>query len=179
MPPEPARNDDDDDNVPTMQELNNRFNRLQYPENNDRVVANRNTERDDYGQQVDPRMVGLNADQLDRYHQEMERRNLEAYQDRLQHEGRQGPFTRIDDDGDDDYIEPRDDDDDDDDYIEPYDEEELERRIDAFNNRDGNVQQQGGRKRRKTNRKRKSSKKRKTVRKKRGRKRKTTKKRSG
>jgi hypothetical protein len=158
MPPEPARNDDDDDNVPTMQELNNRFNRLQYPENNDRVVANRNTERDDYGQQVDPRMVGLNADQLDRYHERMQRGNLEAYQNRLQNEGRQGPFTRIDDD--------------DDDYIEPYDEEE-------FNNRDGNVPQQGGRKRRKTTRKKKSAKKRKTVKKKRGRKRKTTKKRRG
>lgn len=165
MPPEPARNDDDDDNVPTMQELNNRFNRLQYPENNDRVVANRNTERDDYGQQVDPRMVGLNADQLDRYHERMQRGNLEAYQNRLQNEGRQGPFTRIDDD--------------DDDYIEPYDEEELGRRIDAFNNRDGNVPQQGGRKRRKTTRKKKSAKKRKTVKKKRGRKRKTTKKRRG
>jgi hypothetical protein len=157
MPPESPRNNDDDDDVPTMRELHNRLNRLQYPENNDRVVANRNIERDDYPQQVDPRMVGLNADQLDRYHEEMERGNLEAYQNRLQNEGRQGPFTRIDDG-------------DDDDYIEPYDEEELGRRIDAFNNRDGNVQQQGGRKRRKTTRKRKSAKKRKTIRKKRGRK---------
>ena len=150
MPPEPENNDDD---VPTLEDLQNRLARLQEPENN------RNIERDQYPQQIDPRRFGLNEQELAEYERQLEEGNRLAYQNRLQHEGRQGPFTRIDDDNDSLYGDHDDDD------IEPYDEDELERRIAAFNN-DRNVQQGG--------RRRKLTKKKKTVR--RIRRRKTTRK---
>jgi hypothetical protein len=96
--------------------------------------------------QIDPRSVGLNEEQRNEYHRQLEEGNRLAYQERQMREGRQEPFIRIDDDNDDDDIEP-------------YDEDELERRIASLNNNNENIRQQGGRRRKQT-KKRKASKRR-------------------
>lgn len=49
--------------------------------------------------QVDPRSVGLNEEQRNEYHRQLEEGNMLAYRKKF---GRQGDFTRIDDDSDDD-----------------------------------------------------------------------------
>lgn len=52
--------------------------------------------------EVDPRSVGLNEEQRKEYHRRLEEGNRLAAQERRQREGRQLPFTRIPDDGDND-----------------------------------------------------------------------------
>jgi hypothetical protein len=49
--------------------------------------------------QVDPRSVGLNEEQRNEYHRQLEEGNRLAYRKKF---GRQGSFTRISDDDDDD-----------------------------------------------------------------------------
>ena len=47
--------------------------------------------------EVDPQSVGLNKEQRNEYHRQREEENMLAYRKKF---GRQGPFTRIDDDDD-------------------------------------------------------------------------------
>ena len=49
--------------------------------------------------QVDPRSVGLNEEQRNEYHRQLEEGNRVAYRNKF---ARKGPFTRIPDDGDND-----------------------------------------------------------------------------